>query len=91
MVKVGIPSKSGYVLCVTNLPEESETEDLIDLFGEQGRVLEVSMVLDKRTGLPKGYAFVQMAEKGAAEDSIEELDKKEYRGQTLAVDWAFKA
>ena len=50
-----VPCKSveGWVVFVSGVHEEAADDDLIDLFGEHGQVLGVTVSLDRETGLSK--------------------------------------
>jgi RNA recognition motif-containing protein len=47
-------------LLVRNLPRTTTEKDILVLFSAQGEVTECTLVLDKVTGLSKGFAFVEM-------------------------------
>ena len=53
-----IKSIEGFILCVTGLHEETQEDDLLDEFGEFGKVLNCHMNVDRQTGYVKGYAFL---------------------------------
>jgi len=45
-----------------------------------GNVIEVDMIMDKFSGLPRGFAFVTMETKEAADAALQALDgKNEHR------------
>ena len=45
---------------VGNLSFQAEREDLVDLFGQYGDVLQCSLPLDRETGRKRGFAFVEL-------------------------------
>jgi RNA recognition motif-containing protein len=61
-------------LYVGNLPPSITAEDLRLLFARVGGVVSVKVVKDKRTGKPKGFAFVDMISQGDAGKAISEFD-----------------
>lgn len=65
------------------------TEDVINKhFSACGDVVSVSVVTDRETGQPRGFAFVEMASEDAAKKAVSELNGKELQGRTLRVDIA---
>lgn len=53
-------------LFVASLPFAATNQDLINLFSEEGGVIEAKVILDKETRKSKGYAFVTMDGEDAA-------------------------
>eukprot|EP01063_Lacrimia_lanifica_P002055 TRINITY_DN11064_c0_g1_i1.p2 TRINITY_DN11064_c0_g1~~TRINITY_DN11064_c0_g1_i1.p2 ORF type:complete len:134 (+),score=43.74 TRINITY_DN11064_c0_g1_i1:96-497(+) len=88
---VGAPAKSmeGWILFVSGVHEDTEEDELYDLFGEFGDVKNLHLNLDRRTWLAKGYAFVEFDDLETAETAIESVDGQEFNGQRLSVSWAF--
>lgn len=74
-------------LYVGNLPYSSTAEDLRAAFEPHGTVLDVKVVMDRDTGRPRGFAFVEMDDAGA-ESAIETLDQSEFGGRMLVVNIA---
>lgn len=66
------------------------TEDALTQAFEQDsrRVSSVSMVMDRETGRPRGFAFVEMATEADARAAIEALDGAQLDGRTLRVNEA---
>eukprot|EP00742_Colponemidia_sp_Colp-10_P009925 GILJ01010863.1.p1 GENE.GILJ01010863.1~~GILJ01010863.1.p1 ORF type:complete len:421 (-),score=45.56 GILJ01010863.1:259-1380(-) len=54
------PSSNGWCMFVYNLPGGADDTLLYQLFAPFGAVLNVSVIRDVKTGLPKGYGFVNM-------------------------------
>ena len=48
-----------------------------------GEVVSVNLITDRMTGRSKGFAFVEMAEEGAAQEAINQLNGKEFDGRTM--------
>jgi RNA recognition motif-containing protein len=74
-------------LYVGNLPFSATQEELRALFGQHGQVLGVTIVTDRETGQSRGFAFVEMDDKGAI-DAIAALNETEMGGRTLRIDEA---
>ena len=75
-------------LYVGNLSFSSTEEDLKQLFGRHGSVESVNVIMDRETGRPRGFAFVEMAEGSAAQDAIRALDGTDFGGRTIKVNEA---
>jgi cold-inducible RNA-binding protein len=76
----------GTKLHVGNLSFSTTTETLQAFFAAEGRkVKEVSVVADRATGQPRGFAFVEMETPEDAQAAIGALDGKELDGRTLRV------
>ena len=73
---------------VGGLPYQVTKENLQDMFTPYGEVGEVQIITDRDTGRSKGFAFVEMADSGAAKKAIEELNEAELDGRTLTVNEA---
>ena len=72
-------------LYVGNLPFTSTEDELRELFGRHGSVDSVSVITDRETGRPRGFAFVEMSEPSAASDAIRALDGTQLGGRALKV------
>ena len=75
-------------LYVGNLSYSATENDLHDLFSQQGPVVEVNLMQDRMTGRARGFAFVTMETKEAADSAIEVLNGKEWMGRALTVNVA---
>jgi len=75
-------------LYVGNLSFQTTQQDLEELFGQSGQVESVSIVTDRDTGQPRGFAFVEMATSEEAQAAIQALDGKEVDGRALKVNEA---
>jgi len=73
---------------VGNLPFSSTEDELRGLFARHGSVDSVSVVMDRDTGRPRGFAFVEMSEPSAAADAIRALDGSQLGGRALRVNEA---
>ena len=75
-------------LYVGNLSFSSTEADLREIFGRHGSVESVSVITDRETGRPRGFAFVEMAEASAAQDAIRALDGSDLGGRSIKVNEA---
>jgi len=79
----------GTRLYVGNLPYDTDEEELRRLFEGDGRsVSQVSIVTDRDTGRPRGFAFVEMSSQKDAEAAISVLNGQEFGGRSLVVNEA---
>ncbi|RPH74841.1 RNA-binding protein [bacterium] len=61
-------------LYIGNLSPATTAEDLRMLFSTAGRVVSVDFIKDKRTGKPKGFAFIEMVSQGDAGKAVSEFN-----------------
>lgn len=75
-------------LYVGNLSFKTTEDNLRDLFGEYGEVVDVALMIDRITGRSRGFAFVEMSEESAGHSAIEATNGMEYDGRPLTVNEA---
>src|SRR5260221_10453517 len=75
-------------LFVGNLSFNATENQLQDMFAAHGNVIETDIVLDRMTGRPRGFAFVTMESKEAADAAVAALNGKELDGRALTVNEA---
>lgn len=75
-------------LFVGNLSYNVTENDLQDLFAQHGTVLEVNLMLDRMSGKSRGFAFVTMDSKEAADAAAQALNGKNWEGRNLSVNEA---
>jgi RNA recognition motif-containing protein len=73
---------------VGNMSYDTTQAGLQALFEEFGEVTSVSIITDRETGRPRGFAFVEMPDDDAANAAIDALNGKEVDGRTLRVNEA---
>ena len=79
----------GTRIYVGNLPFSATEDQIRQLFGADGRqVTEVHIVMDRDTGRPRGFAFVEMASDNDARGAIEALNGASMGGRSLTVNEA---
>ena len=74
-------------LYVGNLPFSSSESDLRTLFSNHGEVQSVALIMDRETGRPRGFGFVEMDDDGARA-AMEALDGRDFQGRSLKVNEA---
>ena len=77
-------------LRVTNISEDTQENDLRELFGVFGKVARVYVGRDRETGAGKGFAFVSFDDKGAAQKAIDKVNGRGYDNLILSVQWSRK-
>jgi RNA recognition motif-containing protein len=75
-------------LFVGNLGYGVDSAALERLFASHGAVESAAVITDRGTGRSKGFGFVEMASKDAAQAAISALNGTEFDGRTLNVDLA---
>jgi len=75
-------------LYVGNISFETTENDLQDAFAAFGTVSEASLVMDRATNRPRGFAFVTMGSDSEAQSAIEGLNGRDLRGRALTVNLA---
>jgi RNA recognition motif-containing protein len=71
-----------------NLSFQATEDDVRSLFSAHGEVTNVHMVMDRETGRPRGFAFVEMATDEQAQAAIKALDGTNAGGRNLKVNEA---
>ena len=69
--------------------QEVTEDEVHDKFSDFGRVRDVRLNLDHRTGYVKGYALVEFEEYREASEAIGFLNGKEWLGNRLSLDFCF--
>ncbi len=75
-------------LFVGNLSFRTTQEELHEAFAPFGTVESVSIINDRDTGQPRGFAFVEMANASEAEQAIAALNGAELGGRAINVNEA---
>lgn len=72
-------------LFIVGFPRDFGQIALVELFSIHGVVNTVTLVTDKETGEPKGYAFITMNDEAGARRAIQTLNGTTIGGRTLSV------
>jgi len=73
---------------VGNLSFQTTQEELHAAFSNYGNVERVNIVTDRDSGQPRGFAFVEMTDRAAAEAAIAKLNGTDLNGRTMNVNEA---
>ena len=72
-------------LFVGNLTYSTTEADLRTYFGTVAPPSQVVLPVDRETGRPRGFAFVEYLDRAHAEDAIQKFNGQPYNGRPLAV------
>jgi len=78
----------GRKLYVGGLPYSVTEGQLQEIFAAHGTVESAKVIMDKFTGRPRGFGFVEMSSGGEAQRAIQALNGTELGGLTLTVNEA---
>lgn len=73
---------------VGNLPKTVSEDAVRKLFEAHGEVSEIKLIKDTYSGELKGFGFVQMPDKTAAEAAIQNVNGSDMEGRKLIVNEA---
>ena len=72
-------------LFIGNLPYGASEADLRAHFAAVAEPSHIVMPVDRETGRPRGFAFVEFVDRGQAEEVIKRFDAQPFQGRNLAV------
>ena len=75
-------------LFVGNLTQETTSAEIRDLFSAVGVVESCQLIVDRETGRPKGFCFVEMDSREAADAAKEKYNGHNLHRRTLRVNEA---
>jgi cold-inducible RNA-binding protein len=78
----------GAKLYVGNLTFDVGNSDLEEMFAPHGSVRSAQVIMDRDTGLSKGFGFVEMSADGEATAAISALNGRDFKGRPLTVNEA---
>lgn len=78
----------GTRIYVGNLPFSATDDQLAQMFGPYGNVVDARVITDRSTGQGKGFGFVEMGTEDEARNAIEQLNGTVMDGRTLRVNEA---
>lgn len=73
---------------VGNLPWQTTSDDLYQLFSQYGQVAKSQVISDRETGRSRGFGFVEMASEAEAQAAIDALNNQPFNGRPLTVNIA---
>lgn len=75
-------------LYVGNLSFDTSEARLREIFEEFGPVNSANLIIDRETGRPRGFGFVEMGDADSAKAAIEKLNGSNVDGRDLVVNEA---
>jgi cold-inducible RNA-binding protein len=72
-------------LFIGNLPYAATEAELREHLSSVGAPTQVVLPTDRETGRPRGFAFVDYADRGVAEEAIRRFHQQLFKGRPLAV------
>ena len=73
---------------VGNLPFNASEDEIRSAFERYGQVSSVTLIKDRETGRARGFGFVEMPENGEAQQAIDGMNGKDFKGRNLVVNEA---
>jgi RNA recognition motif-containing protein len=72
-------------LFIGNLPYAASEAELREHLSSVGEPSQVVLPVDRETGRPRGFAFVDYADRTVAEEAIRRFNQQPFKGRPLAV------
>ncbi len=70
---------------VGQLPFSVTENELQELFTEFGEIASVNLIMDRYSGRPKGFGFIDMPNNSEADKAIKALNKTMFNGKEIKV------
>ena len=88
LASINRPKHEGVVsvrLFIGNLPYSATEPDLREHLSSVGAPAQIVLPTDRETGRPRGFAFVDYADREVAEEAIRRFNQQPFKGRPLAV------
>ncbi|RPI26401.1 MAG: hypothetical protein EHM61_11920 [Acidobacteria bacterium] len=72
-------------LFVGNLPYDTTEAELRDFLSAAGTLSSVYLPMNRETGKPRGFAFVEFMESGQAQEAIRRYNNQPFKGRNLSI------
>jgi RNA-binding protein 8A len=79
----------GWVVFVSGIHGEAQEDDIRDAFGDFGKIKNLHLNLDRKSGYVKGYAFIEYRQREEAALAITKKNGSDLLGRRISVAWAF--
>ena len=80
-----MPGPMSVRLFIGNLPYSATEAELREHLSAVGEPTSIVLPVDRETGRPRGFAFVDYADRAVAEEAIRRFDQQPFKGRGLAV------
>lgn len=70
---------------VSNVEYKAKPEELKDHFQECGEINRITILCDKKTGKPMGYAYIEFASSDSVDKSLELMNDTMFKGRQITV------
>lgn len=77
-----------FSLLILNISFRTSADDLFPLFDKYGKVVDIFIPRDRRTGESRGFAFVRYKYADEAQEAVDKLDGRTVDGREIAVQFA---
>ncbi|KAI7740158.1 hypothetical protein M8C21_009390 [Ambrosia artemisiifolia] len=77
-----------YSLLILNISFRTTADDLYPLFDKYGKVIDIFIPKDRRTGESRGFAFARYKYEDEAQKAVDRLDGREVDGREITVQFA---
>ncbi|XP_074331122.1 serine/arginine-rich splicing factor SC35-like isoform X3 [Apium graveolens] len=77
-----------FSLLILNITFRTSADDLFPLFDKYGKVVDIFIPRDRRTGESRGFAFVRYKYADEAQEAVDKLDGRVVDGREIAVQFA---
>jgi cold-inducible RNA-binding protein len=75
-------------LFVGNLPYDATESELREHFSSAGQLSFIHLPLDRESGKPRGFAFVEFKEKAEADEAVRRFNNQPFKGRPLTINEA---
>src|SRR5215210_7609480 len=72
-------------LFIGNMPYGATEADLRSHFSAVGEPSHIVIPVDRETGRPRGFAFVEFLDRPIAEQAVQRFDQQPFMGRSLSV------
>jgi len=76
-------------LYIGNLDEKIQSVHLKDAFQEYGKVKSAIVINDKKTGVSKGFGFIEMPDETEAQTVIDTVSGGKWEGKVITIRKAY--